>query len=127
MNDRRLLIIDDEPDVGAIIGQIAQDGGFDVKATTSAAAFKRAYATFRPSAIMMDLAVPTTDGIELFRWLADERCDTPILIVSGFGHKGLESARRLGEARGLVMGGILAKRMRAADIRASLIKLPAAP
>jgi len=124
MNEKRLLIIDDEPEIGAIIGQVAEDCGFEVAATTSAEAFKAAYATFRPSAIMMDLAVPNIDGIELFRWLADEQCATPILLVSGFGGRILESAQRLGKARGLVMRGIISKPMRLADIRASLDTLP---
>lgn len=124
MNGKRLLIIDDEAEIGAIIGQVAEGCGFDYESTTSAEAFKAAYATFQPSAIMMDLAVPNIDGIELFRWLAEERCATPILIVSGFGSRILEAAQRLGKARGLIMSGIISKPMRLADIRASLNMLP---
>jgi DNA-binding response OmpR family regulator len=116
VSDKRLLIIDDEPEVGAIIRQIAEGCGFEVEATTSADAFKAAYSTFRPTVIIVDLAVPNTDGIQLFRWLADEHCTVPIVIVSGFDDKVLESAKRLGEARGLLMGGIITKPMRAADI-----------
>jgi DNA-binding response OmpR family regulator len=116
VSDKRLLIIDDEPEVGVIIRQIAEDCGFDVEATTSADEFRAAYSTFRPTAIIVDLAVPNTDGIQLFRWLADEHCAVPIVIVSGFDDKVLESAKRLGEARGLLMDGIITKPMRAADI-----------
>jgi len=34
--DRRLLIIDDEPDVGAILKYIAEDCGYEVSATMAA-------------------------------------------------------------------------------------------
>src|ERR1700761_336336 len=96
--DRRLLIIDDEPDIGAILAYIAEDCGYEVAATISADEFKDAYATFRPTVLVVDLALPNIDGIELFRWLADQGCAMPILILSGFDDKVLESAKLLGEA-----------------------------
>jgi DNA-binding response OmpR family regulator len=120
---RRLLIIDDEPDIVAILKYIAEDCGFEVVATTTSEAFKTSYSTFKPTVMVIDLAVPDIDGIELFRWLADEGCTTPILILSGFGEKVLESARRLGAARGLVMAGIISKPMHANDVRALLDNL----
>lgn len=123
MSTRRLLIIDDEPDIGAILQYIAEDCGFEVVATTTSEAFKTNYTTFRPTVVVVDLAVPNTDGIELFRWLADEGCTAPILILSGFDDKVLESAKLLGEARGLVMAGIINKPMHADGIRALLDNL----
>jgi DNA-binding response OmpR family regulator len=127
MNDKRLLIIDDEPEICAIVEHIAKDCGFEVESATSADAFKAAYSTFQPSVIILDLAVPNTDGIELFRWLENQHCSAAILIVSGFDAKVLESAKRLGEARGLTMGGIITKPMRARDVRALLNGLGKAP
>ena len=123
MSTRRLLIIDDEPDIGTILKYIAEDCGFEVVATTTSTAFKTSYATFKPTVMVIDLAVPDIDGIELFRWLADEGCTTPVMILSGFGEKVLESARRLGEARGLVMAGIINKPMNADGVRAMLNSL----
>lgn len=123
MSTRRLLIIDDEPDIGMILQYIAEDCGFAVVATTTSEAFKSSYTTFKPTVVAVDLAVPDIDGIELFRWLADERCTAPILILSGFDDKVLESARLLGEARGLVMAGIINKPMHADSIRALLDRL----
>jgi DNA-binding response OmpR family regulator len=120
MNDKRLLIIDDELEICTIIGDIAKDCGFEVESATSADAFKAVYSTFQPGVIILDLAVPNTDGIELFRWLEEQHCKAAILIVSGFDAKVLESAERLGEARGLAMGGIITKPMRQREIRALL-------
>jgi DNA-binding response OmpR family regulator len=120
VSDRRLLIVDDEPEVGAILKYIAEDCGYEVAVTTSADDFKTAYAGFGPTALIVDLALPATDGIELFRWLADESCTLPVLILSGFDDKVLESAKRLGEARGLAMRGIVTKPMDLKGLRALL-------
>ena len=53
----------------------------------------------------MDLGMPV-DGVELLRFLADEGFQGPVLIISGFDRRVLESAFRLGEAQGLNMAGL---------------------
>ncbi len=123
VSGRRLLIIDDEPQIGIVMRRIAENCGFEVEITTEADTFKRAYAAFQPDAIILDLAVPGMDGIELLRWLADEGCAASILIASGFGSRVIESAKLLGEARGLTMAGTIAKPMRVAEVRAQLTEL----
>lgn len=114
------MIIDDEPDVGAVLEYIAQDCGFEVAATTSAADFQGRYADFAPTAVVVDLALPDMDGIQLFRWLADQNCRLPVLIVSGFDDKVVAAAKRLGEARGLQMRGIITKPIDIGGVRGLL-------
>ena len=116
----RILIIDDDPAVGAVIGTVARRAGFDVIVTTDPADFKRRAHGWPPAIIILDLAMPGTDGIELLRHLADERSAARILIVSGFDEKILQAANRLGAARGLNMAGILPKPIRAAELTATL-------
>ncbi|HEX4507405.1 MAG TPA: response regulator [Alphaproteobacteria bacterium] len=115
-----MLIIDDEPDIGAILKYIAEDCGYEASATLSADEFKAAYKNFKPTAVVVDLALPNTDGIELFRWLADQGCTLPILILSGFDDKVLESAKLLGEARGLRICGTVTKPMDIKGVRGML-------
>ncbi|HEX4507402.1 MAG TPA: response regulator [Alphaproteobacteria bacterium] len=123
MSVGRLLIIDDEAPIAAVLARIGKSCGFDVSTTTSAEAFKESYAAGSPDVIILDLAIPRVDGIELLRWLGDEGCTATIQIISGFGGKIPESAKLLGEARGLKMGGIVSKPFRVADIRAILTEL----
>jgi len=52
------------------------------------------------------------DGVELLRFLSSEGFDGPVLIISGFDRRVLESAFRLGEALGLRMIGPLEKPVR---------------
>ena len=122
----RLLVIDDDPLVGGVAKRIAEKIGFQVLAITDAESFKAAYEHFKPDVISLDLSMPGCDGIELLRFLADIGCRAQILIASGFDSKVLKSAHELGEARGLNMAGVIAKPMRAAEIRAALEEARAA-
>ena len=62
--------------------------------------------------VALDLGMPGMDGVELIRFLADQHYAAPVLIVSGFDRRVLESAFRLGEALGLTMVGPVEKPVR---------------
>jgi len=63
-NADRLLIIDDEPEVCAFIGDVAEDFGFDVVATNTPKEFWSLYGPFAPTVIILDLVMPDADGVE---------------------------------------------------------------
>jgi CheY-like chemotaxis protein len=79
--------------------------------------FQAEYARTPPDLILLDLQMPGTDGIELLRVLADAKCEAPILVMSGFDAKVVDTARRLGTARGLRMERVLTKPIRAFDLK----------
>jgi CheY-like chemotaxis protein len=113
----RVLIVDDDPGFGEFVRKVAQGCGFEVLVARDAAAFQAEYARSQPDLILLDLQMPGTDGVELLRTLADQGCRAPILVMSGFDAKVIDTARRLGTARGLKMGQVLTKPIRAADLR----------
>jgi CheY-like chemotaxis protein len=115
-----LLIVDDEPAICRIIERAAKQLGFSVRAVHDGEAFKAAYAETLPSAIVLDLNIPVSDGIELLRFLAQEGSKAQILVISGHGERVLEAARRLGDLRGLNMAGIINKPIRLPDLLAQL-------
>lgn len=123
MSPSRLLIIDDEPSIVAALERIGKSCGFATTSTTTAETFKERYMVVRPTVIMLDLAVPQTDGFELLRWLGNARCTATVLIISGFGVRIPEAAKLLGEARGLKMGATITKPFRVAHIRDLLTQL----
>ncbi|MDB5670750.1 MAG: hypothetical protein JWO25_1709 [Alphaproteobacteria bacterium] len=112
----RLLLIDDEPSVARFLAHAAEENGFEAKITISAETFRRAYEDEDPDVILVDLAMPGADGIELLRFLAERKSEAVVLIVSGFDSRVLEAAMRLGEALGLRMAGPLTKPMRVSDM-----------
>jgi CheY-like chemotaxis protein len=117
---RRLLLIDDEPQMLAFLSRVAQGCGYEVRHTEDAAGFKQAYKSWSPDVVILDLVMPQVDGIELLRFLAEQASKTRILIISGFDAKVLDAAYRLGAAHGLSMIGALAKPVRVAELRAIL-------
>lgn len=122
-NLNRLLVIDDDPAVGSLIGRIARRAGFDVIVTNDVSDFKQRVRNWRPAMISLDLAMPEADGVELLRYLADERSTARIVIISGFDERILEAANHLGAARGLNMAGMLPKPVQIEELRDLLRKV----
>jgi len=121
---RRLLVVDDDPQVGKFLSHVARGCGYDVRVTENADDFRATYLSWSPDMLILDLAMPDVDGIELLRFLAAQKCQAGILIASGHDVKVLESAHRLGTAHGLSMVGSLSKPLRVADLREALDRSP---
>lgn len=113
----RLLMCDDEAEVGAFVQKIAEDLGFEMQFTDHSGEFKRIYSNFAPDVIILDLVMPETDGIELLRFLAAQKSEARILVMSGFDPQMRETAKRLGDANRLNMVGTVPKPVRAAELR----------
>ena len=112
MTRPRLLLIDDEPQLAAFVAHAARMCGFDPMTTDRDDDFRARYADDRPAMVALDLGMPGMDGVELLRFLTDQGFEGPVLIISGFDRRVLESAFRLGEALGLKMVGPLEKPVR---------------
>src|SRR5205809_7638655 len=112
MPQPRLLLIDDEPALADYLANAARSCGFDPIVTARDQDFRDALVAKRPEMVALDLGMPGADGVELTRFLADQNYRGPVLIVSGFDRRVLESAFRLGEALGLTMAGPLEKPVR---------------
>ncbi|HEY9535956.1 MAG TPA: response regulator [Kiloniellaceae bacterium] len=123
MTAQQLLMCDDEPAVGDFVRRIAEDLGYQMHFTAHAEGFSLLYRKVRPNVVILDLAMPGTDGIELLRFLSAERSRARILLMSGFDARIREAALLLGEAHALDMVGIVAKPVRAAELRALLASL----
>ena len=127
MPQPRLLLIDDEPALAAFMASAAQSSGFDPVVTSDDAQFRDAFLDERPDMVALDLGMPGMDGVELLRFLAAESFEGPVLIISGFDRRVLESAFRLGEALGLKMVGPLEKPARLDALEAILCEHRPAP
>jgi DNA-binding response OmpR family regulator len=122
MTQPRLLLIDDEPALADFVANAARESGFEPSVTSDAEAFRCRFRTDRPDAVALDLGMPV-DGVEMLRFLSDEEFEGPVLIISGFDRRVLESAFRLGEALGLTMMGPLEKPVRLEDLEQLLKRM----
>ena len=112
MTRPRLLLIDDEPSLAAFVANAATNSGFEPAVTNDDSIFRDEFHADTPGMVVLDLGMPGMDGVELLRFLAAESFAGPVLIISGFDRRVLESAFRLGEAIGLKMVGPLEKPVR---------------
>jgi len=123
MERPRLLLIDDEPALAAFVANAAGLCGYSAKVATHYIQFHDEFLENRPNMVALDLGMPGMDGVELLRFLAEENYTAPVLIISGFDRRVLESAFRLGQALGLNMIGPLEKPVRLEQLETLLNSL----
>jgi DNA-binding response OmpR family regulator len=125
MSQPRLLLIDDEPRLAEFLANAARTSGFDPVITARDEEFRDSFVANAPEMVALDLGMPGMDGVELTRFLADQNYRGPVLIVSGFDRRVLESAFRLGTALGLNMVGPVEKPVRLEVLEELLTRLKA--
>jgi CheY-like chemotaxis protein len=101
MSEKRLLVIDDEPEIGEFVRKVATGLGYEVRVTTDGHAFQDAYRELRPTTIVMDMVMPEMDGNELVLWLMEQHYDANLIIITGYNPDYAKDARLLAEFKGL--------------------------
>jgi DNA-binding response OmpR family regulator len=119
----RLLLIDDEPALAAFVAKAADLCGFEPSIADHDSEFRENFQSQRPQMVVLDLGMPGMDGVELLRFLAAEGFEEPVLIISGFDRRVLDSAFRLGSALGLQMVGPLEKPARLEELEEILTQV----
>jgi EAL domain-containing protein (putative c-di-GMP-specific phosphodiesterase class I)/ActR/RegA family two-component response regulator len=116
----RVLIIDDDHLVGAMLVAHARASGFDARVTDDPNLFYSLAREWKPTFVVVDLVMGEVDGLTVLKALAEMRSDAAVVIASGMGAKILDSARQFASASGLAYGGVLHKPFRRADVAAVL-------
>jgi len=96
----RILIVDDEPDIGAFIQDVAIEIGFEATATHKPSTFEQLYSD-NFDIVILDLVMPERDGIELLRFMASQGSSAQIILISGYDNGVLHSAQKLASEQGL--------------------------
>lgn len=78
---RRILIVDDEPQILRFLKPALIAGGYEVAQAMNGREALRRIETFRPEAIVLDLGLPDMDGKTIIVQ-ARQVCDTPIIVLS---------------------------------------------
>jgi DNA-binding response OmpR family regulator len=84
MNDhraRRILLIDDDPNLLVVLSEQLRDDGFEVTTARDGMEALRRLEAGWPDLIVMDLLMPRIDGLALARQIKSE-ADLPIIVLS---------------------------------------------
>jgi CheY-like chemotaxis protein len=122
----QLLIVDDDFSCAHYFSHAASECGYQATITRNGDQFRSEYKSSQPEAVLLDLSLPETDGVELLRFLAEHRCTAKVILTSGVGERVLEAAMRLGQALGLRMGKSLPKPFVIQDLADALSSAPGA-
>lgn len=123
MVDNRLMVMDDDADVGTFFGQVGEDLGFTVRVIADPEQFTAAVLEFSPTVLLLDLQMPGRDGIELLRELAALECRPKVLIASGLDSRVLTSAAELGTSMGIDIAGSFCKPIAFDELEVLLTRL----
>lgn len=80
----RVLLVDDDPDILHVVGDILVEEGFEVLRAHDGAEALRHIETALPDMVLLDLMMPVTDGWEVLGRLRtrDRWCQVPIMVLS---------------------------------------------
>ena len=82
---KRILVVDDEPDMLTFLSTFLEDNGFEViVAKDGKECFEKAKKE-KPDLITMDITMPEESGVKAFRNIqeTEETKDIPVIIITG--------------------------------------------
>lgn len=84
---KKILIVDDEPDMVAFLATLLEDNGYETVAAADGDEAMEKVKSDRPDLISLDLLMPNKTGIKMFRELRKDETyqNIPVVMVTGFG------------------------------------------
>ena len=83
--DRRVLIVEDDPDIVDYLSFFLEDEGYAVEAASRCSTAREMMDEFRPDVILIDALLPGKSGLELLVSLRRDPqwSDLPMVVVTG--------------------------------------------
>jgi len=85
MANKRIIIVDDEKNIGVSLRLILEGVGYSVHVCRNAAEFRIEAGTRRADAYLLDVRLPDGNGIDLLRGLRESEDHAPVIMISGHG------------------------------------------
>jgi two-component system, NtrC family, nitrogen regulation response regulator NtrX len=81
-----ILVVDDEPDIRQLVGDILEDEEYEVALAENGAHARAMYKEHRPDLVLLDIWMPDIDGISLLKeWQQEGESFAPVIMMSGHG------------------------------------------
>ena len=85
MASRKVLIVDDEENIGRSLRMILEREGYTVSVCRSMAEFRASSDVARADAFLFDMRLPDGSGIDLLRAVQHVDGRAPVVMISGHG------------------------------------------
>ena len=105
----RLLVLDDDEKLLALVKKMAEPIGFETTGVTSSSAFIEKYKEISPTVAIIDLFLQNEDSVAVIEYLGRSRFMGPIILFSGFNHLFLRTISELAHQHGLHVLGTVEK------------------
>ena len=119
-NPNRLLVVDQDPEAREFVAGAAYELGYCVAQASNDSQFKDQFARLKPTVILVDPEGLSSAGIEVFSWLAAQRCKAVIVLAGASEALALSARAELGLAYGLDIASALGKPLTMAALDAAL-------
>ena len=81
----RLLIVDDDPQMRAMLRQALERHGFEVHEAASGAEVLQALESARPDAVVLDKEMPGLTGFDALELIRQHDVAVPVIVITAFG------------------------------------------
>jgi len=116
MKDARILVVDDESDIRALLDEILSEEGYRVTTAGNGAEAREAHKSAEYDLVLLDIWMPDVDGISLLKEWHESRAVGPVVMMSGHGTVDTAvEATRLGAVDFIEKPVSLAKLLRTVD------------
>jgi len=85
IDDKYILVVDDDDDFRSLMVKVLKDGGFSVQTANNGQVALSKIESGKPSLILLDLSMPVMDGFEMLRRLkqSEQLRSIPVIILTG--------------------------------------------
>jgi DNA-binding response OmpR family regulator len=83
----RLLLVEDNEQLGQLLAKSLQLLGYDIDYRTTAAAAREALTNTSYTALILDLGLPDGDGLSIIKELRNRQDTIPVLVISWRGRQ----------------------------------------
>ena len=119
MAGKRVLVVDDDPDIRELLFSALEDEGFEVVPVANGAEALAVIRTFQPDVILLDLMMPVMDGWQFASELRAREQEIPLVLLS--------AARDLGaHAKQLAAADVITKPFDLAELLPKITRVASA-
>jgi DNA-binding NtrC family response regulator len=84
LNNAKILILDDEPDMAENLGLILNGAGYETIVETESPKALNLVERDQPDLIVTDLVMPNMDGMDILEQIKDRHPELPVIVLTGY-------------------------------------------